>query len=284
MQICLLKALFISSHIFFVTLLVVQPSLAYDDEGAVGFQSSKTKLQSLTDSLPSQLEKTKKRSDFGVLVNFRLGLGRHDNLTKAKSWTGPELKSSNTHFTVLIESGVTYKKASSSFFISYLAPIPRIQNISGYGHKAEAVDIGLLFKMILISMKSKVNFTPAVGYMWAKEIANIYDPNGSPPDSLDLTYADNGMSFGVDFQYRLAKSGRVSEHRIVFGYLHENLRREADRYQFEWRFLGFNKEKGQGGKMLFDDFDFLAIGFEHVRWSDGRNDWFLIGSFGGVFK
>jgi len=219
--------------------------------------------------------------DLKVLVIFSLGLGHHDNLTKSETWSGPEAKTANLSWKGYIEGGAVYKRVSGSLFGLFALPFPGSPTISGYEHSGGFGELGLMFNLRLLPLQSKLNINPMLGHKGLRESVRISDFDAKTPDSLNLGYGDNGMLFGLDFEFAFRRKIK-SEYRIVLRYLHENLRRAADRYRVEWRYLEFGTDKD--GMIHFDEFGYLSIGLEMTKWFDGRNEWFIIVSLGVEMK
>ncbi len=221
------------------------------------------------------------KSPIQAVGSVGLGLGQHNNLTEANSWTGPNANTSQVYWTGYLELGIGYKRLSTTIHGSVIEPFLRTRHIFDWDHWASFTSVALLLRMNLLSSKSKVNFTPLVGHKWIQEFAGISDPERAKPDSLHLKFADRNLLYGLHLQYTIPRKKKDLGYGLVLGYLHErflNHSQKADRYRIEWRFLYFETDKEN--RILFDYFGYYSYSLEFVRWPDGRNEWFFIVSLG----
>lgn len=260
--------------IFFLLLIFAKSNAEQKDHSFGDLNKNIFQVQDTTQS-------PKSHSKFGVAGTIRLAFGHHDNLTKAKTFGGPKLKISNTYWHIYIEGGGAYKIASAGISGTYMAPIPRTKTVGSYKHEGELDDKGIWLRLRLLPPRSKFDLNTLAGYRWVNEFARILDQTDTNPDSLNLDYKDRGPLFGGELQYALRKLPDEGELRLILGYTHENLRsNRVNKYRIETGLFGQVLQKNLEGKEYLDLLSFISLGIEFVRWSDGRNDWFIVGSFG----
>jgi hypothetical protein len=243
------------------------------DVGVMESQNNNTNGNS--DTTPSSF------STFAAFLAGDLGLGHHENLSKASNYQGPTLQTSGFYWYVHSEGGIRFVTSYLSFFGSLMLPFPRTRFKDGYKHENGLYDYGFVLRTRLLPGHYKVNFTPIGGYKWIDEGAGIYDPEGVEPDLLDSDYVDNSYFYGLGVSYSIYKSGS-EDSRLIFTLIHDNLENEANKFRFEWG--GFVDLLSQRMQSESDDemFDalYFSVGVEHVRWAGGRKDWFLLVRFG----
>lgn len=254
----------------------------------VGYNSLPNMKMMLSDTLKNQTQVNRSygTSNFGLSVVVLFGLGHHDNLTKAKSTGQVQLKTSELNWTLYLQGGTQYKIIYGQYFLALVVPLPRTRIVNDYVHKGDVDEMGLLFRMRLLPWSARLSLFPVIGYSWLNETAIIYPTSGNAPNLLDTLYRDHAALFGIEASCILERE-RSPHHRIVFTYIHQNLKNEVDKYRIEWRKEWFGMEERadiKGGKQL-GGIGYWSIGFQFVTWSDGRRDWFLTGSIGGeIFR
>ena len=279
------KKLSILTYICLIALLVTKPVVSYADGIKSEMRLSTRALQDWIDSLQTSDKPSNVRSDFGVSGVIRLGLGNHDNLTKATSMGEPKLKTSNFYWNPYVEAGLIFKSASGNIFVSGVFPIPRAKTDGGYKHEGDLNDMGLLFRVRLLSFKSPLNLSPIAGYRWLNERARIFDPQGLIPDSLNLKNTDHGPFYGAETQFTFLRLSHENDFRLIFTYVHENLRKNnVNKFRLEVGLFAHSIKKNAKGKDYLDSEGFVSLGFEHLGWSNIRRDWFFLISLGLWFK
>lgn len=264
-------------QIFFVLLILGR---ADAEEKNYSFGDLNKKFFLTQDTNQTSTSQPKKYSGLAWSGSIRLGLGHHDDLTQAKSWNGPKLKTSNTYWTIRLEVGPGYKSAYLHLILSGKRPIPGTTIERGYGHAADLDEQGVLLRVRLFPMTSVVNFTPILGYSWQlDEVARIYDPTGSNSDSLNLIKRDRGSFFGVETHFiilTLSKFPSNKDLRLVFSYLYQSLRNEnLNKYHLEFGLFAYEFQKDLQQKNVLRGILSLALSIEHIDWSQGRTDWFV---------
>ncbi len=265
-------------HFFFLLFLFANSNA---EERDYSFRDLNKNIFQLQDTNQSANSQPKKHSGLAWSALIRLGLGHHDDLTQAKSWNGPKLKTSNTYWAIRLEVGPGYKSAYLHLILSGKWPIPRTTTERGYSHTAELGEQGVLARVRLLPITSIINFTPILGYNWdLDEVATIYDPTGSTPDSLNLKNEDKGGFFGVEAQFILITLSKMpsynKELRLVFSYIHQSLQNEnINKYSFEFGLFAYSFEMDLKGKKVLAGVGSASLSIEHINWSSGRSDWFV---------
>ena len=260
-------------------IILFMPCLSIGDNVSSFTLDTTQVITDSVDNVATPLPLIKKKSGFGVVFGIRFGLGHHQNLTKDKSFTGPQLKTGDVHWTLQGEGGISFKPLIATAYLSFAIPIPRTKFVNSYNHTAEIIDNGTMLRLSLLPWESKVNFVPTIGYRWFRELARIYDPKAVNPELLNLKFKENGAIYGVEVHYSLAKK-IYGDNRFVFTYLYENLNKGLHRFRIAWAEFSFSRNKRHGSDINKFNFGFLSLGIEHVRWSGGRSDWFLIANLG----
>ena len=264
---------------FILVLLISAKSNA--EEKDYSFKDLNKNIFQVQDTTQLPNSQPKKHSGLAWSGLIRLGLGHHDNLTQAKSWNGPKVKTSNTYWTIRLEVGPGYKSAYLHLILAGKRPIPGSSISRGWSHSADLVEQGVLLRMRLFPMTSIVNLTPILGYHWDfDEAATIWDPAGSKPDSLNLKNEDKGGFFGVETQFILRTLSKMpsynKELRLVFSYMHQSLQNEnINKYSFEFGLFAYSFEKDLKGKKVLAGIGSASLSIEHIDWSSGRSDWFV---------
>ncbi|EQB62839.1 MAG: hypothetical protein RBG1_1C00001G0418 [candidate division Zixibacteria bacterium RBG-1] len=269
--------------IFHLVLVLLISAEAKAEEKDYGFFDLNKSVFQVRDTAQFSQSDSQKYTGLGLAFLIRLGLGHHDNLTQAESWTGPKLKTSKTYWSIHLEGGLVYKSAYLQGFASGKRPIPGTRTERGYSHSADLEENGVFLRVRLFPIASILNLTPILGYSWQlDEVARIYDPTGSNPDSLNIENRDKGPFYGAEIQYIVLRFPDQQDLRIAFSYTHENLRNDKlNKYRVEFGYFEYGFQKNLKKKNVFRFVGFLTLVIEHDRWSSGRKDWFLTPSLGG---
>jgi len=264
----------------FVKLIPLQESATAKD---LAFQFSKRgDVISTSDSIKnaSEIVETTEATLVGFGA-FHLGFGHHDNLTEGNNAGIPKLKTSGFGLRIYGEGGIRVKSIYISLFISGASPIPMTKEVRGYKHRDGFTDAGLLLRLRVLSRRVKVNLIPMGGYKFLQEIAHIYDPSGTNPDSLYKFTRDDAFLYGLEFTYRLSKN-TYEEEKLKLIFIRENLKSKVNKYRLEWlgALYATAKQRKEGIPPSISNFAYISLGFELVHWSDGRKDWFILLSFG----